>query len=251
MTSACERHKIKHLSVAKMNKFQNEPALLIVEDLLGKRQPVGCAAHRGNAAEAGIIMGLNNLDAPLEDCVEHALKEFDRLSALSGDPNREKERKALPGMVQHGLTELRPYGKPSHYQQEVMWEHPDLPVPVKGFIDLRWEEHGILADLKTTMRIPSEINEAHARQVASYGFALSDNLDLRLTYVSDKRAVTYKLENARQHLDGLIKIAQALEKFLSISDDPMELAKYTAPSFDSFYWKDPAARRAGYEIWGY
>lgn len=251
MASAIERHGMKHLSVAKFNKFQNEPGLLIVEDLLGKRQPVGCAAHRGNAAEAGIIMGLNDLDAPLQDCVEHALKEFDRLSALSSDPAREKERKAIPGIVQHGLAELRPYGKPSHYQQEVMWEHPDLPVPVKGFIDLRWEEHGILADLKTTMRIPSEITDAHARQVASYGFAISDNLDLRLTYVSDKRAVTYKLENARQHLEAMIKIAQALERFLSISDDPMELAKYIAPSFDSFYWKDPAARRAGFEVWGY
>lgn len=251
MTSAYERHGMKHLSVAKLNRFQNEPGLTIIEDLLGKRLAVGCAAHRGNAVEAGIFMGLNNLDAPLEDCVEHALKEFDRLSALSGDPNREKERKAIPSMVQHGLVELRPYGKPSHYQQEVMWEHPDLPIPVKGFIDLRWEEHGILADLKTTGRIPSEITDAHARQVASYGFALSDNLDLRVTYVSDKRAITYKLENARQHLDGLIKIAQALEKFLSISDDPMELAKYVAPSFDSFYWKDPAARRVGFEVWGY
>lgn len=251
MTTACERHGLKHLSVSTLNTFQNAPGLFILEKLMGKRQPVGCAAHRGNAAEAGIIKGLNDLEMPVQDCVEHALKEFDRLSALSGDPNREKERKAIPGFVEHGLAELRPYGKPSHYQQELLWEHPDLPVPMKGFVDLRWEEHGILTDLKTTMRIPSEINEAHARQVASYGFALSDNLDLRLTYVSDKKAVTYRLENARQHLDALVKIAQALEKFLSISDDPKELATYIAPSFDSFYWNDPGARRAGYEIWGY
>lgn len=242
---------MKHLSASTLNLFQNAPGLFILEKLMGRRQPVGCAAHRGNAAEHGIIHGLNDLAASVEQCQEKALAEFDRLTALSGDPNREKERKAVPLMVAQGLAELRPYGTPSHYQQEVFWEHPELPLPMRGFVDLRWEEHGILTDIKTTMRVPSEISESHARQVASYGFALSDNIDLRLTYVSDKKAVTYKLENARQHLNAMVKIAQALERFLSISDHPMELAQYMAPSFDSFYWNDPAARQAGFEVWGY
>lgn len=251
MTSACERHGLKHLSASTLNLFQNAPALFILEKLMGKRQPVGCAAHRGNAVEAGIIMGLNDADVAVADCQAHAVKEFDRLSALSTDHNREKERKGIPLMVEHGLIELRPYGKPSHYQREVVWEHPDLPLPMKGFVDLQWEEHGILTDIKTTFRVPSEISETHARQVASYGYALSDNIDLRLTYISDKKAVTYRLENAREHLNAMVKVGQALEKFLSISDDPRELAKYVAVDFGSFYWSDPAARRAGFEVWGY
>ena len=251
MSSACERHGLKHLSVSTLNLFQNAPGLFILEKLMGKRQPVGCAAHRGNAVEAGIIMGLNDPDAPLEDCIAKALTEFDRLSALSTDHNREKERKGIGGMVQNGLAELRPYGKPSHYQREVIWQHPDLPLPVKGFVDLQWEDHGILTDIKTTFRVPSEISETHARQVASYGYALSDNIDLRLSYISDKKAVTYRLENARDHLNALVKVGQTLERFLSLSDDPKELAKYVAVDFGSFYWSDPAARRAGFEVWGY
>lgn len=251
MTSACERHGLKHLSASTLNLFQNAPGLFILEKLMGKRQPVGCAAHRGNAVEAGIIMGLNDADVAVADCQAHAVKEFDRLSALSTDHNREKERKGIPQMVEQGLIELRPYGKPSHYQREVLWEHPDLPLPMKGFVDLQWEEHGILTDIKTTFRVPSEISETHARQVASYGYALSDNIDLRLTYISDKKAVTYRLENARDHLNAIIKVAQSLERFLSISDDPRELAKYVAVDFGSFYWSDPAARRAGFEVWGY
>lgn len=251
MTSACERHGLKHLSASTLNLFQNAPGLFILEKLMGKRQPVGCAAHRGNAVEAGIVMGLNDPQVPLEVCAEHALKEFDRLSALSTDHNRDKERKGIPSMVQQGLAELRPYGKPSHYQREVVWQHPDIPVPMKGFIDLQFEDHGIITDIKTTYRVPSEISASHARQVASYGFAVSDNIDLRLTYISDKKAVTYRLENARQHLDAMVKVAQALERFLSISDDPAELAKYVAVDFDSFYWSDPRARQAGFEVWGY
>lgn len=251
MTSACERHGLKHLSASTLNLFQNAPGLFILEKLMGRRQPVGCAAHRGNAAEAGIIAGLQNLEAPVEECQALAVKEFDRLTALSGDPNREKERKAVPLIVAQGLAELRPYGTPSHYQQEVLWEHPELPLPMRGFIDLRWEDQGILTDVKTTMRVPSEISESHARQIAGYGFAISDNIDLRITYISDKKAVTYQLENAKAHLAAIIKVAGALEKFLSISDDPRELAQYVAVDFSSFYWNDPAARQAGFEVWGY
>jgi hypothetical protein len=251
MSNACERHGLKHLSASTLNLFQNAPGLFILEKLMGRRQPVGCAAHRGNAAEHGIIHGLNNLEAPVEECQEKAVAEFDRLTALSGDPNREKERKAVPLIVAQGLIELRPYGKPSHYQQEVLWEHPELPLPMRGFIDLRWEEQGILTDVKTTMRVPSEISESHARQIAGYGFAISDNIDLRITYISDKKAVTYQLENAKEHVAAIVKVAAALEKFLSISDDPRELAQYVAVDFSSFYWNDPAARQAGFEVWGY
>lgn len=251
MTSACERHGLQNLSVSTLNLFQNSPGLFILEKLMGKRQPVGCAAHRGNAVEAGIVMGLNNPEADLDACIEHALKEFDRLSALSVDNNRDKERKGIPGMVAHGIGELGPYGKPTHCQREVMWTHPDIPLPVKGFIDLQWEDKGIITDIKTTFRVPSEISPTHARQVASYGFAVGNNVDLRLTYISDKKAITYRLENREQHLAALVKVAQALEKFLSISDDPRELAQYVAVDFSSFYWADPAARQAGYEVWGY
>jgi hypothetical protein len=242
---------MKHLSASTLNLFQNAPGLFILEKLMGRRQPVGCAAHRGNAAEHGIIHGLNDLSAPVADCQEAAVKEFDRLTALSGDPNREKERKAVPLIVAQGLTELRPYGTPSHYQHEVLWEHPDLPLPMRGFIDLMYEDTGVIIDLKTTLRIPSEISDGHARQVAGYGYAMSDNLDLRITYASDKRAVTYSLENAKQHVEAIVKIASALERFLSISDDPNELARYIAVDFSSFYWSDPAARQAGFEVWGY
>ena len=35
------------------------------------------------------------------------------------------------------------------------------------------------------------------------------------------------------------------------SDDPRELAQYVAVDFSSFYWSDPAARQAGFEVWGY
>ena len=46
--------------------FAAEPALWVMERLLKMTGPVGAAAHRGTAAEAGIVAGLLNPDMPIE-----------------------------------------------------------------------------------------------------------------------------------------------------------------------------------------
>lgn len=251
MTSASERHGLKHYSVSSCNVFQGDTAFFVMEKLMGIRSPVGCAAHRGTAAEHGISLGLMKPDASLDECKAAALLEFDRLSGLSTDPNREKEREAVPGIVEQGLAELRPYGVPSHTQHKIEWKHPDLPLPFIGFIDFYFEQSGVVVDLKTQLRLSSEIAVNHAKQVSLYCAALSDNLDGRITYCTPKKAATYRVENMREHLAALVKIAQTLERFLSLSDDPKVLASYVAPNYDLYYWNDNRARQAGFEIWGF
>jgi hypothetical protein len=46
----------------------------------------------------------------VEDCQAAALAEFDRLAALSTDPNRTRERDAISGIVAAAFAELRQYG---------------------------------------------------------------------------------------------------------------------------------------------
>jgi hypothetical protein len=244
------RHKRKHVSVSQCNLFQNDVWLYVVEQILGMRGKVGCAAFRGTAAEMGVTAGLMNIDAPLKDCQDIAIAEFDRLSALSGDPNREKEREAVPGIVEQGLLALRPYGPPSHTQLEISWQSPHLPIPFKGYIDFMWEDHGVILDMKSQLRLSSEISTAHARQVALYGAAISDNMDLRIGYFTPKKGAIYKVENARQHLDALVRIAQTIDRFLDLSDDPQELLGLVVPNVDSFYYNDPNTRQRAFELAG-
>lgn len=250
MTSACERHGLKHFSASTCSLFQSEPALFVMEKLMGVRGSVGCSAHRGSAAERGIEAGIMDAALPLEACQEIAIKEYDRLSALSTDPNREKERDAVPGIVEQGLLELRPYGKPSHTQHKIEWQHPELPLPFIGYVDFAWEEHGIIVDLKTQLRLTSEINSKHARQVALYAGSMGDNYDGRVTYVTPKKAATYRVENMREHVETLVKIAKTIERFLSISDSPEDLAKIILPDTESFYFSDAATRQKAFEIFG-
>ena len=248
MTSAAEKHGLQHWSVATCNLFEADYCLGMMK-VMGFRGSVGAAAHRGTASELGLVMGLMDPAAAIADCQAAALKEFDKLTALSGDPNREKERDAVPGIVEQALAELRPYGVPSQTQMKIEWKHPDLALPFIGYADLFFEDAGIIVDLKTQLRLASEIKVQHARQVSLYCAATSDNLDGRVTYATPKKCATYQVENMCDHLETLVKIAQRVEKFLSISDDPQELCSMLVPNTDLFYY-DAATRQKAFEVFG-
>lgn len=240
-----ERH-----SPSSLNLFCASPSMFVLERVLGRRQPVGSPAHRGTAVEDGVTIGLLNPAMPIADCAQTALKRYDAISALSGDKRRDEYRTTIPGMVESALAELRPYGIPTATQGFVEWKPEGLKCPIVGYFDYRWEQHGILVDLKTTEKLPSSIKIPHARQVALYATLTGDNADARLTYVTPKKRATYQLENVRDHLNALHQIALRCERYLALSDDPNFFVSITAPDFESFYWGGNA-RQIGFETWGF
>jgi hypothetical protein len=235
-------------SPSALNLFAAEPAMFVLERVLGRKQPVGIPAHRGVGVEDGVTAGLVDLSRPLKDCIDIAVAKYDTLSVMSADPRREKYRDTISPMVESALSELRKYGTPSNTQGFVEWQPTELSMPIVGYYDYEWGSHGILGDLKTTERMPSEIKTGHARQVALY--ALSDNIDARLIYCTPKKLEVYRLENVRDHRRALLRIAQTVENFLALSSDPQFFVSITVPDLDSFYWAEPAARQAAFEIWG-
>lgn len=243
-----ERFGIPHLSPSTCNMFVGSPAAFVLTKCLKKNSPVGAAAHRGNAVEAGVVRGLS--DGDVEASVKFAVSEFDRLCALSTDHRQEKERLAVPDMVRIGLEELGPYGPPTSTQGKITHAVEGLAVPMIGYYDIEWSNHNILIDIKTTHALPSKISTNHARQVALYVAAKGNTLEPRLTYITPKKCATYRLENVAEHVKSLERIALSIQAFLSKSSDPMELARMTAPDVDSFYFSDPLTRQHVYEIWG-
>ena len=246
--NAFERHGIHHLSASTVNLFAAEPALFVAEKLLKRRGPVGAAAHRGTASEAGIVMGLLDPTAAIADCQAHATAEFDRLTIFSGDPRRQKERDAVPCIVASGITELRQYGIPTGVQVKVKRKLPGVPLPWIGYIDIQWDQHGITLDIKSQLRLSSEISPSHARQVSLY--VHDTNNQGRIAYCTPAKIGVYALENTQDHIAAMINVAQRLERFLSISDDPMVLAGIVVPDVDSFYYSDPVTRATAREIYG-
>jgi hypothetical protein len=242
-------HSIEHLSPSTCNLFTASPAMFVMEKCLKRKGQVGCAAYRGTSVEKGIEHGLMT-GASVDECIKVAEDQFWRLSALSGDPAREKESAAVPEMVKIGLKELMPYGKPTSAQGKIEHWFEGISVPFIGFYDFEWANHNILIDLKTTHALPSKISTNHARQVALYTAARGNANDPRLTYVTTKKCATYRLENVSEHVKALERIGLAIQRFLSVSEDPMELASMVVPEVDSFYFKDAMVRQAAFEIWG-
>jgi len=246
-----EKHEIAHLSPSSCNLFVGSPAMFVLQKCLKRNFGVGPAAHRGTSVESGIAHGLMNPSASITECSDLALDQFRKLTALAGDHRTPKEAAAVPEMVQVGLRELRPYGPPTSLQGAVSYEVEGLGVPLIGYYDFEWESHGVLTDLKTSFALPGAIKTNHARQVSLYKAARGDNLSARVTYVTPKKSATYQLENSREHLDALCRVALTIQKFLSTSEDPLELASMVTPDIDgSFYFNDPMARAAAYEVWG-
>jgi hypothetical protein len=242
------RYGIEHLSPSACNLFVSSPAMFVLEKVLKRRQPVGCAAHRGTAVEAGVIHGLMN-GVTEKECAEVAARKFQQLTALSGDPRKEKEQTGLAGMVTMALGELAPYGAPTSTQGKISHSVDGLSVPLIGFYDMEWADKGVLVDLKTTHALPSQISTNHARQVALYGAARGGNHDIRITYATPKKVATYRVDNPREHVLALERIALTIQRFLSITNDPQELVGIVAPDVDHYFFADPLARQAAFETW--
>lgn len=250
--NAFEKHGIDHLSASHINLFIAQPAMWAASYLLKRRTAVGPAAHRGTAIECGVEQGLFDPEMPVAACQDAALAKYHSLTRLSADPRIEKERDCIAPSVEIALAELRQYGVPD--QAEGSRQHrieillPGVPVPFIGFLDLLFPQHGMLVDLKTTARIPSEISDAHARQGAIY-HAAKGNHQVRFAYVSAKKIAVYVLDRAEDHLASVVSAARAIENFLTLSDDAERLTRCFAPDLSSFYWGDASARTLANEIW--
>jgi PD-(D/E)XK nuclease superfamily len=243
-----ERHGIGHLSPSSINLFANEPALWVCQYLMGRRFGVGCAAHRGSAAENGVQAGLLDPAMAIENCQAIALQAYDSLTALSADTRRAKEREAIPGIVAQAVAELRQYGPLTGYQTKIVHRFDDVPVDVWGFLDFQFAGSGVIVDLKTTLRLPSEISPQHGRQVAFY--VRATNNEGRLLYATPAKLAVYRVENAAQSYADMNNIARRIMRFLAVSNDAAELAGIVTPRTSEFWWSAPEARTAALEVFG-
>jgi hypothetical protein len=259
MTNSFTRYGIDHLSASSLNLWATEPAVWAMERLLGHRSPPSALMARGRAVEHGVHAGLLDPAQSIDACAALAVKAFDRDMTLVPDDRRDSEREAIPGYVACGLAELRQYGIPTAYQDRVELRLDDVPVPIIGFIDWRFDDHGLIVDLKTSERLPSAISLSHARQGAIYARA-HGNYGMRFAYVKpaagkkDGRAVVvYELEriDIERQLVALRQIALRLGRFLALSSDPAELCGLIVPDYERFHWTNPITRARGAEIYGF
>lgn len=244
------KHSINHLSASSLNLWTNAPDVWVAKYLHGKSTPFGPAPLRGLAVEAAVVAAL--MGESDEASINKAFAMFDR-RWLIGTEESTKERDLIQPMFNVAMDQLRPYGAPEFSEgtdQEkitITANFGDWSIPIWGFLDLVFPQHGLVVDLKTTTRVPSVMSQDHQLQRAIYHRA-KGNHAVKFLYVSAKKAEW--LEDG----DPASVLAQAkariarLEAFLRACPDKHAAAEIVPCNPNSFYWRGAEPLRS--EIFG-
>ena len=246
-----EKHNIKHLSNSSISLWENNPAQWVMSYLLKEKRPSSAAMWRGIAVEDGVVVCLNG--GTLTDAVAAALARFDKEITFA-DEKSEKERAAIAPMLELAVAELEQYGKPSfsidgsQQQVSITCKGDGWKIPIIGYLDLVYPDHGLVVDLKTTMRLPSTMMQSHKRQRCIYQRCVGGNQQVKFLYVTPKKSGWLEDGDVDAELATVKAHCNRLERFLSVSDDPKYLASIVPVDPTHFYWSDCIDQRK--EIFG-
>ena len=236
-----ERHGVDHLSASSINLWAGAPDVWIMQYLHGVRTPMGAAAWRGIVVEQAVVETLMGDHEAAS--IDRALAKFDKRFPI-GDEKTSAERRRIEPMVQLAVEELSQFGKPEFPEVEegesnqekisITAKGEGWSIPVIGYLDLVFPQHGVVIDLKSTSRIPSTMSPEHQLQRAIYAKA-KGNMDVRFLYVSEKKTSMLADGDPTELLaQAKVQIGR-IEAFLRHCDK--DTAKAIVPvQPSSFYW---------------
>ena len=124
------------------------------------------------------------------------------------------------------------------YQQRIELQLEEIPIPIIGFCDLTYE--GIVRDIKTTGRLPSEIPDSVNRQLSIYSTALNGYVPL-VDYVvvnrSRQEVVTMQVNDVDKWMSQVKGAAIAMQNLLALGD-LNEITSVMYPDFSDWMWSD-------------
>jgi hypothetical protein len=238
MSDGFAKHGIGHLSASSINLWSNCPDLWVVQYLFGKRTGMGPAPWRGICVEDAVVETL--MGGSEQDAIQAALDKFDK-RFLIGDEKTTKERDMITPMVQLAVEQLMEFGKPEFPEGENKQEKISITakgngweVPVIGYLDLVYPQHGVVVDLKTSSRLPSSMSPEHKLQRAIYAKA-KGNMAVKFLYVTPKKTVMLEEGDVNETLALAKAQINRLEAFLRAVDK--DTARAIVPcNPTSFYW---------------
>jgi hypothetical protein len=255
--SGFDDHNVTHSSPSQINTWTNAPDVWVTEKLFLKRSGMSPAAWRGIVIEDGVAAVFRG--ASVEDATKDSLAKFDHqfntsgtasLKAMAATDNQnakaEKERPMIAPAIGHALDALKHLGTPDmpaqgQHKIEIKCQTDKFTLPIIGFLDFVFPEHGLVVDLKTTGRIPGIMSIEHQRQRAIYAKARG-NQQVKFLYVSGKKAEWREDGDVDELLANCKQILIRQEAFLSLGDK--ELLRQVVPvNPGTFYWSGNSAAR--------
>jgi len=237
MSNGFKKHGIKHLSASSINLWTNAPDVWVASYLFGKRGPMSAAAMRGICTEDAVVAYLTG-KLHKAGALDQAIQKFDKTFPL-GDEKTTKERAMIEPCMELALQELEPYGEPEFPEEgqekiSITAKTDDYEIPVIGFLDLVFPQHGLVIDLKTTGRMPSTMSAEHQLQRAIYQKARG-NQAVKFLYVSPKKTNLLEDGDPTELLARAKKQISRLEKLLR-AGSKQDIAEIIPVNPNTFYW---------------
>ena len=242
-----EVHGIEHLSPSSCNTFIDDKAMWVMRYLFGYRNGGGPAMWRGTATDKGVgrYFGYQGESVTKDECMSIAQsiykEELDNCNKtypeqIIDEAKYELEGSRLNRYLETAIDFYEELGQPTDYQKKIELQLPDLPVPIIGYIDLKYGD--TIRDIKTTARSPSKVSDAHARQVSVYAKAEEcvPILDYIVVTAKDEKVVSHTVEDVDKHIQTVEQVAYSIMTFLSYSNDKYELANSCYPNIDDWKW---------------
>ncbi len=232
-----QKHGINHSSASSINMWADAPCAWVAKYLLGQRFKFGVAAQVGVLAEQVTVDVL--LGSGYDDALKKATDKFNYDNALNVNEKERERVNDIGAMSKLLLDELKPYGIPEfslsgQKKIEINCKGYGWELPVIGFLDLDYPQHGLIVDIKTTARMPSNMSRAHQRQAAIYEKAVG-NRAVKFLYATPKKAAWMEVDDVSDVLAEIKTILNRQERFLRLGD-AQELKGIVPVMADSFYW---------------
>jgi len=238
------KHGLEHSSPSQINLWCGSPSKWCAQYLFGMKGTFGVAPKIGMLVEDVVADVLTGRDGDSSASMKRAEKQFTKFTALN--PN-EKDRARITNigsMSSQALQVLLDYGTPTFNQTlkgrsqldiDLVCKTDDWALPIKGYMDFVYPEQKLIIDLKTTLKCPAQISDAHQRQGAIYAKAMGDGWTCKMLYVTPKKTALYTVENVDDTMKEVKAILVRQEAYLRYNDKDMIRA--SIPVDDTFYWK--------------
>ena len=228
--SGFKLHNLPHVSASSINSWVYSKEQWCLQYLFKQKTSRNAAMMRGVVVEDAIVSILSGT-APEDEAIKSAIVSYNRELMFSNDKNLCSERENIPHMVRQGVAALGIYGKPDpapegarhkQHKVEVLCRTENWSVPVIGYLDLKYDAHKFIFDLKTTNKLPEDMPAAHRRQAAIYAFAVPD-CDVVFQYLSADGTISHQIDNVAAEMAAIKSILIEMEAFLSTSNDKEKL----------------------------
>ena len=163
-----------------------------------------------------------------------------------------KERANIEPMATLAIEALKQYGKPKvmltgQQKVNINCAGDGWKLPVIGYLDLDFPDHGTVVDLKTTLRMPSVMSPGHQRQRCVYA-RCKGNAAVKFLYVTPKKVAFLEDGIVEEELAKIKLILNRTERFLRAGGRDF-LASIVPVNPNSFYWRGACnTRKELYDI---